>query len=68
LVREDYDVLYVLEMMPRISDDVILKTSKDEKRILLTLDKDLASWSSVYTRNIRSYFLQTRRFIGGREV
>jgi predicted nuclease of predicted toxin-antitoxin system len=55
-------------MMPRISDDVILKTSKDEKRILLTLDKDLASWSSVYIRNIRSYFLQTRRFIGGREV
>jgi predicted nuclease of predicted toxin-antitoxin system len=40
LVREDYDVLYILEMMPGISDDVILEKSRDEERILLTLDKD----------------------------
>lgn len=40
LIRKDYDVVYILEMIPGISDDIILEMANNEKRILLTLDKD----------------------------
>lgn len=40
IVREDYEVTYILEMMPGISDDTILEKARDERRIVLTMDKD----------------------------
>ena len=40
LRQESYEVLYVVEMEPGISDDEVLNLANLEKSILLTADKD----------------------------
>lgn len=40
LRREEHHVLYIAEMSPGISDDVILAQANAENALLLTLDKD----------------------------
>ena len=40
LRKRGYDVLYILEFSPGAADDVILKESNTQSRILLTQDKD----------------------------
>ncbi len=40
-IRQDgYDIKYIAEMEPGISDDNVLDISNQEERILLTADKD----------------------------
>ena len=39
-LREDHQVLYILEMSPSIADDEVLDKANDARALLVTADKD----------------------------
>ena len=45
LRADGHDVLYVAEMEPGISDDVVLQRANEHNALLITEDRILASWS-----------------------
>jgi len=47
-----YDVLAVSEKFPSASDQEVLKLAVDEKRILLTEDKDFGEWIYAHTQEM----------------
>ena len=48
LLRTDgHAVRYIAEIEPGISDDIVLDMAYQETDLLLTADKDLASWCSA---------------------
>ena len=40
LRQDGYNVLYITEMSPSITDDVVLQQANDQQSLLLTADKD----------------------------
>lgn len=52
LRKDGHNVLYILEMTPGISDEVVLARTNQEKRVLLTMDKD---FGELIFRQIRIF-------------
>lgn len=51
LRANNFDVEWILELNPGISDEAVIKFAKKDKRILITEDKDFGEW--VFAHKIR---------------